>query len=96
MRHNNKVSTSSHRCHHTGFYYVLLRSGRGGTGDSGLIITSDGDDISQIHNIHKGPCTLTSDFSYHRLGDVDFGPTMLCACADGEQHTILLTENYFL
>ena len=40
--------------------------------------------------------TLTTDSSYRRLGDVNFGPATLCACADGEQHTILLTENHFI
>ena len=40
--------------------------------------------------------TLTSDYSYCRLGDVDFGLAMLCACAGGEQHTILITVIHFL
>ena len=40
--------------------------------------------------------TLTSDYRYCRLGDVDCRPTILCACADGEQHTILITEIHFL
>ena len=60
---NNHVDTTwqqsvnflTPRWHHTGFYYVLLRSGRGGTRDSGLIITSACNYILQFffYNIHN-------------------------------------------
>ena len=40
--------------------------------------------------------TVTFDFRYQRLGDLDCRPTILCACADGVQQTILVTEIPFL
>ena len=33
--------------------------------------------------------TLTTYFRYHRLGDLNHGPATLCACAGGEQQTII-------
>ena len=43
--------------------------------------------MANSFNISKH--TLTSDCRYRRLGD-------LCPCANGKQHTILLTEIHFL
>ena len=39
--------------------------------------------------------TLTTNFRYCRVGDLNRGPATLCACADGEQHTSLLHLNHF-
>ena len=40
--------------------------------------------------------TLTTDYSYRRLCDLNLGPATLCAGADREQQTILLSELHFL
>ena len=40
--------------------------------------------------------TLTTNFRYRRLGDLNRGPATLCACAGGEQQTIIEIVNHFL
>ena len=40
--------------------------------------------------------TLTTNFRYRRLGDLNREPAMLCACADGEQQTIIKIVIHFL
>ena len=40
--------------------------------------------------------TLTFDFRYCRVGDLNCGPATLCTCADEEQLTILITVIHFL
>ena len=40
--------------------------------------------------------TLTTNFRYHRLGDLNLGPATLCACAGGEQQTIIKIVIHFL
>ena len=40
--------------------------------------------------------TLTTNFRYHRLGDLNHGPATLCACAGGEQQTIIKIVIHFL
>ena len=40
--------------------------------------------------------TLTTNFRYRRLGDLNHGPATLCACAGGEQQTIIKIVIHFL
>ena len=42
------------------------------------------------------PHTLTTNFRYRRLGDLNRGPATLCACAGGEQQTIIKIVIHFL
>ena len=40
--------------------------------------------------------TLTTNFRYRRLGDLNLEPATLCACAGGEQQTIIKIVIHFL
>ena len=40
--------------------------------------------------------TLTTNFRYRRLGDLNREPATLCACAGGEQQTIIKIVIHFL
>ena len=40
--------------------------------------------------------TLTTNFRYCRLGDLNLEPATLCACAGGEQQTIIKIVIHFL
>ena len=42
------------------------------------------------------PGTLTTNFRYRRLGDLNREPATLCACAGGEQQTIIKIVIHFL
>ena len=46
--------------------------------------------------VHPKVRTLTTNFRYHRLGDLNHGPATLCACAGGEQQTIIKIVIHFL
>ena len=48
-----------------------------------------------IHTV-RSVATLTTNFRYHRLGDLNHGPATLCACAGGEQQTIIKIVIHFL
>ena len=40
--------------------------------------------------------TLTTNFRYRKLGDLNREPATLCACAGGEQQTIIKIMIHFL
>ena len=44
----------------------------------------------------KSSYTLTTNFRYRRLGDLNREPATLCACAGGEQQTIIKIVIHFL
>ena len=46
--------------------------------------------------VPNAQCTLTTNFRYRRLGDLNRGPATLCACAGGEQQTIIKIVIHFL
>ena len=48
------------------------------------------------YSAHNLVCTLTTNFRYCRLGDLNLEPATLCACAGGEQQTIIKIVIHFL
>ena len=46
--------------------------------------------------VHHNIDTLTTNFRYRRLGDLNREPATLCACAGGEQQTIIKIVIHFL
>ena len=50
----------------------------------------------QYSTVQCSIVTLTTNFRYRKLGDLNLEPATLCACAGGEQQTIIKIVIHFL